>query len=225
MLAGRLALVTGASTGIGAAIARALAARGAAVVGAARRFAARPASRPAAGALLELRLDVTDEAAVASLFAAVAPVDVLVCCAGVSGFAPVVDTAVAELRAMLDTHIVGTFLPARALLAARRPAHIVIVSSVAAFRTFTACGAYSAAKEGQRGLARVLVEEGRPYGVRVTALYPGATDTPIWDDRPGFEDRSAMLRPDDVAGLVADVVCRPALAVEELIVMPPAGAL
>jgi NAD(P)-dependent dehydrogenase (short-subunit alcohol dehydrogenase family) len=226
----RVAVVTGASSGLGAAIAHALAQEGARVVGFARRFGAGPAAPPAAGAIAEVALDVTDEDAVRARWAELGSVDLLVCCAGVGTFGPLAETRVADLRAMLEVHIVGTFLPARELLAARararpeRPAHIVTVSSVAAFRTFTGCAGYSAAKEGQRGLTRVLVEEARALDVRVTGLYPGATDTPIWDGRPGF-DRAAMLRPERVAGLVVEIVARPELAVEELLVMPPAGAL
>jgi short-subunit dehydrogenase len=70
----------------------------------------------------------------------------------------------------------------------------------------------------------VLVEEARPLDVRVTALYPGAVDTPLWDQRSGF-DRAAMMRADRLAELVVDVIARPDLAVEELVVMPPMGAL
>jgi hypothetical protein len=55
-------------------------------------------------------------------------------------------------------------------------------------------------------------------------VLPGATDTPIWDDRPGF-DRSKMMQPADVAGLVIELVVRPGIAVEEVTVTPPAGAL
>jgi 3-oxoacyl-[acyl-carrier protein] reductase len=91
-------------------------------------------------------------------------------------------------------------------------------------RAFPDCGGYTAAKAGQRGLMRVLAEEARPYDIRVTALLPGATDTPIWDDRPGF-DRSKMMQPDDVAGLLVSVVARPMLAIDELTVTPPAGSL
>lgn len=227
-LRGVTAAVTGASSGLGAAIARALAGEGAAVVGFARRFAASAkTARP--GEVLEVGLDVTDERAVQAAFAG-RDFDVLCCCAGVGMFGPLLEAKAADLRAMLDVHIVGTFLPARELLARRargapwRPGHIIVVSSVAAFRTFTACAGYSAAKEGQRGLTRVLAEEARPLDVRVTGLYPGATDTPIWDDRPGF-DRAKMLRPTDVAGLVVELVARPELAVEELLVLPPAGTL
>ena len=70
----------------------------------------------------------------------------------------------------------------------------------------------------------MLVEEARALDVRVTGLYPGAIDTPIWDSRPEF-DRGAMLAPQRVAALVVDVLCRPELAIEEILVMPPAGAL
>src|SRR5262249_50878535 len=103
-------------------------------------------------------------------------------------------------------------------------ANIVMVSSLAVERTFTDCAGYTAAKEGLRGLTRVLAEEARPRDVRVTNLVPGAIDTAIWDDRPGF-DRAAMLRAADVAALVVEVVARPELAVEELLVVPPRGAL
>jgi NAD(P)-dependent dehydrogenase (short-subunit alcohol dehydrogenase family) len=175
-----------------------------------------------------VKLDVTDEAAVAARFAEIGRLDALICAAGASRFAPVLETSVADLRAMLESHVVGTFVCARAMLAARPPGappgHIVVVSSIAALRTFTGCGGYSAAKEGQRGLARVLVEEARPQGVRVTTLYPGAVDTPLWDQRPGF-DRAAMLRADHVAELVVDLLTHPDLSVEELVVMPPQGAL
>jgi len=71
---------------------------------------------------------------------------------------------------------------------------------------------------------RVLAEEARPYDIRVTTILPGATDTPIWDDRPGF-DRSKMMKPDDLAGLIVAIVARPALAIDEITVTPPAGAL
>ena len=96
--------------------------------------------------------------------------------------------------------------------------------SHAAHRAFTDCGGYTAAKAGQLGLVRVLAEEARPYDIRVTALLPGATDTPIWDERPGF-DRSKMMQPADVAGFLVSIVARPGISVEEVIVTPPAGAL
>jgi NAD(P)-dependent dehydrogenase (short-subunit alcohol dehydrogenase family) len=128
---------------------------------------------------------------------------------------------------MLEVNIVGTMICAREALKRmqpRRRGHIVIVSSHAAHEAFTDCGGYTAAKAGQLGLARVIAAEARPYNVRVTALLPGATDTPIWDGRPGF-DRTKMMKPDDVASFLVSILARPDIAVEEVIVRPPAGVL
>ena len=216
-LIGKYALVTGGSSGIGAAIADALANEGAAVIATGRRFTAVALSKPEFGAVQKIKLDVTDEAGVRALIQAMPELDILVCSAGTGTFGPIVNAQTAMLREMLDTHIVGTFLCAR-------KGHIVAIASVAANKAFTDCSGYTAAKAGQLGLVRVLAEEARPYDVRVTSVLPGATDTPIWDDRPGF-DRSKMLKPEDVAGFVVSIIARPAIAVEEVSITPPGGAL
>jgi len=221
-------LVTGASTGIGAAIAAALARQGAAVVGFARRFeATRLPADPRPGDVVHVALDVTDERAVKDRFFELPGLDILVCSAGIGKFAAVANADVADLRAMLEVHITGTFLCAREALRRMqraRKGHIVGIASVAAQRAFTECAAYTAAKAGQLGLMRVLAEEARPYDVRVTSVLPGPTDTPIWDDRPGF-DRTKMMRADAVADFVVSIVARPEVAVEEIVIMPPGGAL
>jgi len=227
-LLGKLAAVTGASSGIGAAVARALAREGAAVVAFARRFDEPDlGQRPEPGQIVEVRLDVTDEAAVRGRFDELPGLDLLVCSAGAGVFGPVHTATADDLRAMLDTHVVGTFLCAREALRTmmpRRTGHIVAIGSHAALRNFSDCSGYTAAKAGQLGLMRVLAEEARSYDIRVTTLMPGATDTPIWDDRPGF-DRSKMMKPDDVAGFLVAIVARPQIAVEEVVLTPPAGAL
>jgi NAD(P)-dependent dehydrogenase (short-subunit alcohol dehydrogenase family) len=226
-LLGKFAIVTGGSSGIGAAIADAFAAEGAAVLSTGRRFAPGPAATPQLGEVVRAHLDVTDEAEVKARFAELPELDIVVCSAGVGTFGPIVNSAVAELRAMLEVHIVGTHLCAREAMrrmVPRRRGHIAVIGSHAAHRAFTDCGGYTAAKAGQLGLVRVLAEEARPYDIRVTALLPGATDTPIWDDRPGF-DRAKMMRPEDVAGFLLAIVVRPQISVEEVILTPPAGAL
>ena len=226
-LLGTYALVTGGSSGIGAACADLLSREGAGVVACGRRFAVGPVRAPALGEVRQANLDVTDEAEVRARFAELPELDLLVCAAGVGTYGPIINASVAELRDMLEVHIVGTLTCAREALRRmqpRRKGHIVVIGSHAAHHAFTDCGAYTAAKAGQLGLTRVLAAEARPYDIRVTALLPGATDTPIWDDRPGF-DRTKMMKPEDVASFLLSIVTRPAIAVEEVILTPPAGVL
>ncbi|MEO6773902.1 MAG: SDR family oxidoreductase [Kofleriaceae bacterium] len=232
-LLGKYALVTGGATGIGAACARALADEGAAVLACSRRLrdggppGAAPVQVPKHGEVGLAHLDVTDEAEVRARIDALPELDLLVCAAGVSTFKPILDTSVAELRDMLDSHVVGTFTCVREALRRmqpRRHGHIVTIGSHVVEQAFPECGGYTAAKMGQLGLARVLAAEARPFGIRVTSLLAGATDTPIWDDRPGF-DRTQMMRPEDLASFLVAIVARPGISVEEVVVRPPAGAL
>jgi NAD(P)-dependent dehydrogenase (short-subunit alcohol dehydrogenase family) len=194
-----------------------------------RRFTARGVSAriPALGEIAPAHLDVTDEDEVRTRFSELPELDILVMSAGTGTFGPIANAKAADLREMLDVHIVGTMLCAREAIRRmmpRRRGHIVVINSHVSHRAFTDCSGYTAAKAGQLGLTRVLAEEARPYDIRVTALLPGATDTAIWDDRPGF-DRTKMMKPEDVAGFLVSVVARPAIAVEEVTLTPPAGAL
>jgi len=226
-LLGKFALVTGGSSGIGLACAQALAEEGAAVLACGRRYPPGPVRAPEVGEVGHANLDVTDEAAVRARFAELPKLDIVVCSAGTGTFAPIINASVDDIRTMLDVHVVGSFLCAREALRRMQPerrGHIVMIGSHAAHEAFTDCGGYTAAKAGQLGLARVLAAEARPYDVRVTTLLPGATDTPIWDDRPGF-DRSKMMQPADIAGFVVSIVARPGVSIEEVTIRPPAGVL
>ena len=227
-LLGKFALVTGGSSGIGAACAQALAGEGAAVLACGRRFSLdESAAAPALGQIANAHLDVTNEAEVRARFAQLPDLDIVVLSHGTGTFAPILNAKTADVREMLDVHITGSFFCAREALRrmqAKRKGHIVFIGSHVAHNTFTECGGYTAAKAGQLGLARVLAAEARPYDVRVTSLLAGATDTPIWDDRPGF-DRSKMMKPAEIAGFVVSIVTRPGIAIDEVTVMPPAGAL
>ena len=73
-------------------------------------------------------------------------------------------------------------------------------------------------------MSRVIAEEVREHGVRVTTVIAGAIDTPIWDQRPQF-DRAKMMQAPHLARLVVQTVCHPGIAVDELVVVPPGGTL
>ena len=214
-LAGRVALVTGASRGIGAAIADALGAAGGTVVRVARSFADRQNGR------LDLRADLTDAEQTARMAERVRQEagvpDIVVHNAGGFLLKPLAETTPAEFDAQIAVNLRAGFLVARQLLpamAALRRGTYVTIGSVADHTGLPANAAYAAGKYGLRGLHETLLAEYRGTGVRLTLVSPGATDTSIWDPfdpdhRPGFPSRSAMLRPTDVAEAVLFVVTRP----------------
>ena len=223
-LAGRTALVTGASRGIGLACARALAAAGAARVAMLARNAAalRAAATPLGPRALTVVCDVADPAAVDRAAAEVTtsfggPPDILVNSAGLFTLAPVDETEPADFARAVATNLVGPFAVLRAFLPdmrARGAGHVVTIGSIADRTAFAENAAYAASKFGLRGLHEVLRTELRGTGVRTTLVSPGPVDTPLWDAvgpdaRPGFTPRSMMLSADAVAGAVLYAVTQP----------------
>ena len=215
-LAGRVALVTGASRGIGAAVAEAFGAAGATVVRVARSLD--DASHQAG---LDIRADLTNTAQVSKMAERVRTEagvpDVVVHNAGGFLLKRLADTTPAEFDEQVRVNLRAAFLVARELLpamAALGRGTYVSVGSVADHVGFPENAAYAAAKYGLRGLHETLVAEYRGTGVRLTLVSPGPTDTSIWDPfdpdhRPGFPSRAAMLRPSDVADAILFVATRP----------------
>ncbi len=213
-LAGQVALVTGASRGIGAATAAALLAAGARVVRVARSLA------PADG-YLDLAADLTDPGQVDALAGRlpheIGVPDVVVSNAGSFLLRPLADTSVADFDAQIAINLRAPFALARALLPRLTAAGggcYITVGSVADHVGFPENAAYAAAKYGLRGLHETLVAEYRGRGVRLTLVSPGPTDTAAWDPfdpdhREGFPPRARMLRPADVADAVLFVATRP----------------
>jgi len=216
-LAGRTALVTGASRGIGRAIATALAAAGARLTLVARdersleRFADELGARAIAGDVGNI-IDV--ERAV--LAVGMAP-DIIVNNAGLFEPSLVDETTPAMFEAALDVNlvapfrIISAFLPA---MRARRRGDIVSVGSIADHTAFPGNSAYGASKHGLRALHDVLRTELRDSGIRVTLVSPGPVDTSLWDEidpdsREGFTPRSRMLQPNAVAAAVLYAVTQP----------------
>jgi NADP-dependent 3-hydroxy acid dehydrogenase YdfG len=220
-LQGRVAVVTGASAGIGAATARALAAAGASVVLGARRA---DRLEQLVGELGDrakaVEMDVRDPGDAARLVnAALAEfgrLDTLVANAGIGAYGGIMDLSDDQLRTMMDTNIAGTVWPIRAavphFLEAGR-GDIVIVASVAGLRGAADEAVYAATKFAQVGLAGALDRELRAKNIRVSAICPGGTATEFamgtgrTPDMPGLDD---MLRPGDVAEAVVTVLRQPA---------------
>ena len=230
-LAGRTALVTGATRGIGRAVAVRLAAEGARLVLMARgREALEALAGELSGGAVPVVCDLGDRAAVARAGAALletlgAAPDLLVSNAGLFAIAPIERTSPEEFARTIDTNLVAPFLLIRALLPAMRArgsGHVVTIGSVADRATFPENGAYAASKFGARALHEVLRAELRGSGIRASLVSPGPTDTSLWDaigpdDRPGFTPRARMLSADAVADAIVWVATRPAATnVDEL---------
>jgi NADP-dependent 3-hydroxy acid dehydrogenase YdfG len=218
-----VAVVTGASSGIGAATAIRLAAEGFAVVLGARRVdrltdvAAR--CGPDARALA---LDVTDDASVAAFCAEVPACRVLVNNAGGAlGLDAVGDADLDQWQQMYDTNVLGTVRMTRALLPhldASGDGHVVVIGSIAGIEPYPGGGGYNAAKFGQHAVAEVLRRETVARPVRVSEVLPGLVETEFSLVRfDGDAERAAKvydgivpLTAADVADVVAFVVTRPA---------------
>ncbi len=187
-MSARVALVTGAAGGIGAAVVDALAAQGYVVVAADRSATATGQHRDVdtPGDVVPVRLDVTDEDDVVRLVRRVedevGPIEVLVNAAGVLHPGAVAETTLADWQHMLAVNATGVFLVSREVgrhLAARRRGAIVTVASNAAGVPRAGMAAYAASKAAASSLTRSLGLELAPAGVRCNVVAPGSTRTPM----------------------------------------------
>lgn len=245
-LRGQVALVTGASSGIGAAIAEALALRGVRVTLAARRvdrlhaLAEQIAQRGAqAGAQLGetqvVACDVRDEAqvqaAVRQTLERWGALDILVANAGFGGRGPLVDGDTARWKAMLDTNVFGLLLTlkhgVKPMLEAGR-GHIVVMSSIAGVVTTAGGAAYCGSKAAASAIADALRMEAGSQGVAVTAIEPGVVISEFQavaeyppDILENMLHGATPLQPEDIARVVVQVCEQPEHAtVGELIIRP-----
>ena len=228
----RTAVITGASSGIGAATARALAGEGFTTVLGARRLERLEALVAEVGGEA-VALDVTDPASVTAFAARVERCDVLVNNAGGAlGLDPVGEADEERWRWMYEANVLGTMRMTRALLpglVASGNGHVVSVTSIAAFETYRGGAGYTAAKHAQRAMLRTLRLELLGEPVRLTEIAPGMVETEFSLVRFGGDEEAAQrvyagmepLRAEDVAECIRWAVAQPPhVNVDEIVVRP-----
>lgn len=232
------ALITGASSGIGKATALAFAESGFNLMLVGRSpekleavaDEARQAGVVAKTLVLDLsaveQVKETIERAVSDF-----PVNVLVNNAGIGYTGELLSTPLADWQQVMNLNLTSVFQCIQAVLPGmrdRRSGTIINVASIAAHNAFAGWGAYSVSKAGLVSLSKILAAEERPHGIRVTVVSPGSVNTPIWDTDTVHADfdRSRMLTPEIVAqSILHTALLPPQAVVDELVVMPSAGAL
>ncbi|MDD9716202.1 SDR family oxidoreductase [Dinoroseobacter sp. PD6] len=199
-LEGKRALITGASSGIGAHLARTLGQAGAEVILAARRadrLEAVAETLRADGIVAQTAaLDVTDAASVAAAVTTMGPLDILINNSGVSGQDMVIDTTEADWDRVLDTNLKGAWRVSRAFAPGliARQGTILNVASILGIGVLKTVGPYAASKAGLIQLTRAMALELARDGVRVNALAPGYIETPINTEFFASEAGQRMLR-------------------------------
>jgi gluconate 5-dehydrogenase len=213
-LAGRTALVTGSTRGIGLALAQALAEAGATVVVNGRAAGAVDAVARNLGGI-PAPFDVTDANAVAAAVSALPPVDVLVNNAGTTVRRPLLATEPEEWRHVLETNLTAAFVVARTVvpgMIARGSGKIINIGSVAGEVARPTTGAYAAAKGGLRALTRTMCVEWAHHGIQANALAPGYVRTALTEPLQGDAAFTAWLEqrvpaqrwaePDELGGTI-----------------------
>jgi 3-oxoacyl-[acyl-carrier protein] reductase len=230
LLSGAVALVTGASRGIGRAIAQRLASLGASVAICGRDRAALAKSAEALGnagvRVFSAIADVTLSADVASLVAeaaaALGPITILVNNAGIGIFGPAHEKTEEEWDRVHNTNLKSVFLVSRAVVPSmirRGAGDIINISSLAGKNTFANGGIYCASKWGVIGLSGCMAEDLRDHGIRVSVICPGSTATEFSGRAP--KDPSRALGPEDVAHAVETILMQgPRSFISEIHVRP-----
>lgn len=234
-LQGKTVLVTGAGSGLGAAIARQLIEAHACValadVNAHHIACVARTIDPTGSATLPLNIDVSRPSEVAEAMAAIrsrwGALDVLVNNAGTDSTASIEDMDTREWTRIVETNLFGPFLLAKAALPLLRAAdagrggHIVNVASTASLRAWPNASAYHASKWGLRGLSEAMHVELRAAGIRVTTLIAGGMRTPFLLERFPDLDPDVLQAPENVARTVLFLLSMPrGSVVAEVMVLP-----
>lgn len=242
-LSGRVALVTGASSGIGEGVALALASAGAAVVVAARRTDRLAGLveliTASGGEAFPLPLDVTDETGIALGIAAIRErygrLDGLVNSAGVMLSAKIADANTADWRTIVESNLLGSMYVSKAalpLMLAGGGGHIFMISSIGARLANVGSPAYAASKAGLGAFTESLRKEFTPAGIRVTLILPGIVETELFGHLTDAATRERFgnmlkaitpLTPADLGNVVAFAFAQPQhVSINEIVMRPTA---
>ncbi len=220
-LDGKTSLVTGASGGLGRCIALALAKSGSNIAIAARSVdkleGVRREIEAEGVSCLAVPSDVTKEEDVTNLFGAVRDrfkaLDLLVNNAGLALGGPSDAVSFEVWRSVMGVNVDGAFLCSREALAMMKPCQsgrIINIGSVSAKVPRVNAAPYTASKFALEGMTRAMALDARAYGVSVSILHPGNTDTPIWDPRRDVGEEEGLMCPDEVARIIVAMAGLPA---------------
>ena len=219
--------VSGASSGIGKAIVNEALAKGLSVVATSRdaKKLQLLSNELNSGALVVSQCDVSDSKSVEEFykktFSSEGP-DALVNSAGITVFKNAAETSIAEVDGIIKTNLLGSVYAIHSVLPSmisKKQGTIINISSVAAIKVLKGSSIYSATKAGLLQYSRVLREEVREHNIKVIDVLPGATETPIWDEKVRNKHGERMMKPADIAELVVKLLTDQGNMVAEEIVL------
>ncbi|MCB1123654.1 MAG: SDR family oxidoreductase, partial [Verrucomicrobiae bacterium] len=231
-LENKIALITGASSGIGAAIAQVFAREGAQVILAARSVdklnSVAASIRNEGGVALVVQTDVADEESVVDLFKKVreefSGLDILVNNAGLAKGGPTDELGFDTWRQVMSVNLDGAFLCSREafrIMKKQRRGRIINIGSVSAKMPRVNSAPYTTSKFALEGLTRSLALDGRPFGISVGVIQPGNVRTAIWDGREEVANAEGTMTPEDLAKIALSIAALPdGVSVLESTVLP-----
>jgi len=227
--------ITGASTGIGKEIADVFSKAGHIVVITARRKSRlvsiaseiKFAEREATAFVCNVASERSVQRTARRIREKYGRIDVLINNAGVTAFKSFLETKVWEFDNIINTNLRGTFLCIKTvlpLMIKKRKGQIINILSTAATSVFENSSAYSASKAGILAMTNVIRKEVRKHNIKITNIYPGAVETPMWDSRTRQKFHNRMITPQDIAIIVLQSFEQPKkVLIEDVVIRPIKG--